>query len=266
MKNKLLKIGFTEYEAKAYISLLAQNPATAYEIAKNSSIPTSKIYEVLAKLVDKEIIMVIEKDKKKKYVPKNPDEMIESYKSKMENTLEELKVNLNNISVNNDLSYIWNIIDYDYLIDTANRIITDSKKELLISVWPEELILIKDCLHKARENNVKIAIVNFSDTDDDLGQVYKHPIRDTIYSEKGGRGFVIISDSKEVLFGMVDDQNNVQGANSLNSGFIAMAEDYIKHDIYIMKIIKRFEKNLIERFGENYYLLRDVFNDNDFKN
>lgn len=72
---------------------------------------------------------------------------------------------------------------------------------------------------------------------------------------------MIVSDSQEVLFGKIDKSNNVQGANSMNEGFVAIAEDYIKHDIYIMKLVKRFDGLLIERFGANYHLLRDVFND-----
>ena len=32
--NKLKQVGFSEYEAKAYIALLKENPLTAYEIAK----------------------------------------------------------------------------------------------------------------------------------------------------------------------------------------------------------------------------------------
>lgn len=72
---------------------------------------------------------------------------------------------------------------------------------------------------------------------------------------------MIVSDSQEVLFGKIGERNEVQGANSMNEGFVAIAEDYIKHDIYVMKIVQRFDTLLIQRFGTNYHLLRDVFND-----
>lgn len=53
----------------------------------------------------------------------------------------------------------------------------------------------------------------------------------------------------------------MEGAWSTNRGFVTLAEDYIKHDVYIMKIVNRFNGLLVERFGENYVLLRDVFTD-----
>ncbi|MBW1814404.1 MAG: TrmB family transcriptional regulator, partial [Deltaproteobacteria bacterium] len=36
----MTEIGFTEYEAKAYTALVGANPATSYEIARSSGIPT----------------------------------------------------------------------------------------------------------------------------------------------------------------------------------------------------------------------------------
>jgi len=39
--TKLSELGFSEYESKAYLALLHSNPSTAYEIAKESGIPTS---------------------------------------------------------------------------------------------------------------------------------------------------------------------------------------------------------------------------------
>ena len=46
----LAEIGLSEYEAKVYLSLLRESPSTAYEIARLSGVPTSKVYAVLGKL------------------------------------------------------------------------------------------------------------------------------------------------------------------------------------------------------------------------
>ena len=66
--------------------------------------------------------------------------------------------------------------------------------------------------------------------------------------------------------GTVFKGRQVEGAWSKNLGFVTLAEDYIKHDIYIMKIIERFKDMLIARFGENYHRLRDIFKDEEEKN
>ncbi len=98
-----------------------------------------------------------------------------------------------------------------------------------------------------------------------MGKVYYHPIEDTLYSEQGGRGFVLVVDSHQVLMGTISHEGQTEGTWSQNRGYVALAEDYVKHDVYITKIIKRFEKELIKTFGENYELLRDVFRDEERK-
>ncbi len=258
---ELAELGLSEYEAKAYISLLRESPATAYEIGKSSGVPTSKIYEVLKKLTEKGVISIIEEGKTRQYVPIEPDEFLSKYKNRTEMIIDSLKDELSNIKGKRELSYIWNIAEYDYLMDKVKRMINGATKTVLISTWKEEFALIKDRIRDVLKKKVKVAVIHFGYSDSKLGQIYQHPIEDTIYQEKGGRGFVVVVDSKEVLMGTILKDNRVEGAWSMNKGFVTLAEDYIKHDIYIMKIVKRFDRTLIKKFGDKYAKLRDIFRD-----
>ncbi len=259
MKDKLISIGFSEYEAKAYLALVRESPATAYEIAKRSGIPTSKIYEVLAKLLDREAVLKIEHSRKQKFLPLSPDELIAQYRSRIEDTLTGLQEGLSHYQHDQSLSYIWNILDYDTLMDKAQRLVKKTNQQLLLSLWQEEIQYLEGEIRKAIRRGVKVAVVHFGQHKSVIGQFYPHGIEDTLYAEKGGRGLAIVSDSQEVLFGRIATGNKVEGANSRNTGFVAMADDYIKHDIYIMKIVQRFDPLLVKRFGKNYHKLRDVF-------
>ncbi len=259
--TRLKDIGLSEYEARVYTALIGTSPCTAYEIAKAAGIPTSKIYEVLSRLVEKGMASIIDSDKKKLYIPIDPDEFIETSRSKLETTLNGLKSDLSAIKSETDVSYIWNVHDYEYLMSKAERMIKGAKKTLLISGWAEEISCLKNVLKKKERTKVQIAVVHFGEIDIDTGQIFQHPIEDTIYAEKGGRGFAIVADSKEALMGTVTINNRTEGAWSMNKGFVTLAEDYIKHDIYIMKIVRRFDKSLKKRFGDKYKMLRDIFSD-----
>ncbi len=258
---ELMELGLSEYEAKAYLSLLRESPATAYEIAKSSGVPTSKVYEVLKRLIEKGIISIIEERKIKRYVPIEPDEFLNKHKNKMETIIDSLKDELSNIRGKRELSYIWNITEYDYLMNKVRRMIEGAAKTILISIWKEEFALIEDRIKDALKRKIKVAVVHFGPPELRLGQIYQHPIEDTIYQEKGGRGLVVVVDSKEVLMGTVFKNNTVEGAWSMNRGFVTLADDYIKHDIYIMKIVKRFDRTLIKKFGDKYAKLRNIFRD-----
>jgi sugar-specific transcriptional regulator TrmB len=259
--DSLIKLGFSKYEAIAYCSLLIQNPATAYEIAKESFIPTSKIYEVLSRLLEKEVIIEIIDNNKKRYIPVNPKDFIENHKNSINDITDFLSSSLTSLKKEDDISYIVNIKDYNYLINKATKIISSAKNSLMISIWKEEMKNLEKYLLEFFKYNKQLSIIHFGEPEINIGQIFQHPIEDTLYSEKGGRGLVIVADSHEALMGTIYKDNKVNGAFSSNKGFVMMTEDYLKHDVYIMKIVKRFNKELINKFGENYKLLRNVYSD-----
>ncbi len=259
--SELLELGLTEYEAKIYLALLRENPATAYELGKSSGVPTSKIYEVLNKLIEKGVTSIVDEGKTKRYCPVDPEEFLDKHKSRTDKIIDNLRNRLVTLKGEKELSFIWNIHEYEYLIDKAKRMIDGATMSILISAWKEEFALIEERVRDALEKKVDVAIVHFGFPESKLGQMYRHPIEDTIYYEKGGRGFVIVADSTMVLMGTISEGNRVEGAWSTNKGFVTLAEDYIKHDVYIMKIIKRFSGILRKSFGSRYEKLRDIFKD-----
>ena len=68
------------------------------------------------------------------------------------------------------------------------------------------------------------------------------------------------------MMGTISADFSAQGAWSASAGFVLLAEDYIKHDIYIMKIVRRFDGELTARFGAGYAKLRDIFSDEEVGN
>jgi predicted transcriptional regulator len=257
--QQLISIGLSEYEAKAYTALIPANPVTAYEVGRLASIPTSKIYEVLARLEDKGMVMVLDQDGKKRYVPLSPEEFVEQNRTRFETTLNSLKSGLMGLRGQEDVSYIWNVRDYGHLLAKAGRMIDESENTIMLSGWPAEVEALRANLEK--KSGLKIAVVNFGPLVGCPGTVFRHPIEDTLYAEKGGRGFTLVTDGREALAATINDSGGAQGAWSMNQGFVTVAEDYIKHDIYIMKIVNRFDSELIKRFGPNYEKLRDIFRD-----
>lgn len=259
--SKLMEVGFTENEAKVYVALLTENPLTAYEAAKRAAVPTSKVYEVITRLLERGAVFEISEKEKRRYIPLPPDELIATHRTQVDATLDELREGLNSIALSKDLSFIRTIHDYGLLINKARRIIESAATTLLVSTWPKEMEQLRPSLVAAEKRNVQIAIVHFGQTVEPIGKTYEHPIENTIFEEKGGQGLIVAADSKEVLFAKTSKDNTTGGIHSMSEGFIAMAEDFIHHDIYILKILRRFDKSLLQVYGKNYWKLRDIFKD-----
>jgi len=261
--NQLKELGLSEYEGKIYLALLAESPLTAYEAAKQAGVPSSKVYPVMEKLAERGLILEIARDDRKKYVPQDPEEFVENRRFHINRTLDLLSEELKKNRREENVSYIWNLNDYPSFIEQAEKLIAGAESTLLLSAWPEELAAVTPLLREKEAEGVKIATVLFGESGTGAGEIFLHPIQDTLYQERGGRGFALVRDGKTALMGTIRKDRRVEGAWSHGPGFVLLAEDYIKHDIYIMKIVRRFDAELIGRFGPGYALLRDVYSDRD---
>jgi len=255
-----MHLGLSENEARAYIALLSDNPLSAYEVAKKSGIPSSKIYEVMRKLDNRSMVQSIHGERSRSFVPVPLDEFINNYRSDIEESLETLNSELSDLKVGIDKSYTWHIKKYDSLLLKARRMINTAETSLLIQLWPEEMNCLFEAIMDSELRGVKIAILHYGATNLKVGQVYKHPVEGSIFTENHSRGFALVADSKEALLGKVSE-SNLDMIWSMNEGFVMMAEDYIRHDIYFIKTARRFAPLLKARFGENYEKLRDVYSD-----
>ncbi len=256
-------LGLSEYEGMAYLTLLKESPSTAYELGKNSGIPTSKIYQVINKLSRKGIVSVVDGGKIKKYIPIDPDDLLHNHRTMTEKIVQSLRRDLTRIHQRIEFSSLWNITEYDYLIEKIKNMADKAKDTILLSLWEEEFKLIESNISDAVKRGVKTVVLHFGQTKSRVCQIYQHPTEGTIYQEKGGRGIVAAVDSAEMLMGTIFKYGRIHSVWSRNRGFAIMVEDYIKHDIYVMKIIRRFDRMLQEKFGARYEKLRDVYTDED---
>jgi len=88
---ELLKsFGLSEYEAKAYSTLLLMGPSRAGDLSFESGVPQSKIYETLELLMDRHMIEVFE-GRPKEYKAFPPDQALRNMIEEKEMEIQRLK-------------------------------------------------------------------------------------------------------------------------------------------------------------------------------
>ncbi len=95
--NDLGAIGFTEYEAKVYLALLKDHPATGYQLSKQAGIPRSMVYEALGRLDVRGAVLKTEEAKATLYRPMPPDALLDRLAEEHERRTETLRRELNTL-------------------------------------------------------------------------------------------------------------------------------------------------------------------------
>jgi len=238
----LQQLGLSRNEARAYMALLACQPASAYEIAKQSAIPSSG-----------------DDEHGKRYVALPPEDFMRQVRQSTRDQTRELLPLLTAIGEPAGTDFIWPLVTAEQVATRANELIGDARDWILISAWPEELAWLRDSLAAAEARGLKIALVHFGRPGLSIGATYHHPVEKTLYAEKGGRGLTLVADSQEVIIANFRADGRVDGAWSRNQSFVTVAEDYVKHDVYITKVTRFLDDAVTARFGPEYERLRDVF-------
>jgi sugar-specific transcriptional regulator TrmB len=260
--DRLREIGLGDYEAKLYVALVKRHPATGYELARSSGVPSSKVYEVLGRLQEKDVVFVTDGGgRAKRYVPVDPEEFIDRYRTRVERALDGLRDDLESLGADEPLGYVRNLHGRAAQLERTSHLIARAERTLLVSGWDEELVDLAGAIAEAHRRRVRVAVIDYGALPLEASAVYPHPIKDTIHGEKGGRGLTLCADARVALMGLVQDDGAGHGAWSRNRAFVAAAEDYLKHDIYVQKIVGRFHDLLVRTYGPNFARWRDVFSD-----
>lgn len=90
-ENLLQEIGLTNWETKAYLSLLKLGQTTTGELIKDSGVPASKIYLTLDSLMSKGLVSYVIKGKTKNFIATDPDKILSLFKEKERKVEEAVK-------------------------------------------------------------------------------------------------------------------------------------------------------------------------------
>lgn len=260
----LAELGLSNYEARAYLSLLRHHPSHGHEISRESGVPGPKIYETLNRLVEKGLVYPVGQDPTK-YEPLPPEEFLRVKKNEFRRVTRFLERNLQMFTDPTPRDLLWRLNGYDALMEKARELIDTAKQNLVLSIWDEQSRDLESSLQQAEKRGVSLVTIKFGYESPDIGRVYHHALVKTVY-ERHGSEMLLVSDER---FGFL--MNKVTGKDwagywTTNSGVIRLILNYIRHDIYINKVVARFAEMLQETYGSELELLLDITQDLTYKN
>ena len=234
MNEKLLpalkSFGFTSNEAKAYLSLLQNNPATGYEISGKSGIPRSAIYEILKRLETTGIVSCVDSNPTR-YIPLPPDHLFDVLENNFTTNLDTLKESLRNVNTELEVGDLWNIRGYDSMIDRARHMIKNAEKSIYLSIWLTEYKKLYTELQAAAKRGVDIVIFSFCDIPSDIGTVFAYNLDSQRLEEVWSSKILLVVDRDSALLGGVEMLPTNKVAWTRNSAIVSIALNYIILDL-----------------------------------
>ena len=255
------KFGFTEYETKVYTTLLQIGRSTGYEISKMSNVPRSKVYNVLESLYQKGVVQR-SNGEQVLYCAVSVDDFIRSLEQSAHKDLlvlkESLKEQENNV---NEINEIWNMEGYDHILSTIKNSIIQTKDELFLQIWKEDIDQeLLELLKEAEKRIHKYVLILFSEDqtyDIGLKRFYPHYFEHEKLLELHSRWINMIVDDKKMLLATIHSEHRADAVTTQYLPMVFLAKEYVKHDAYTARLIELSDPKFIEKFNKSK--IRDIF-------
>jgi len=256
------KLGFTEYEAKAYLTLCQSSPATAYEVSKIAGLAKANVYSALEGLAQRGAVQPVS-ESPVKYVPVDASRLLGQIAATTSARCKELVGKLDLLQLAERTEYVWTIKEDKNIHSKIGEMIDRARKHVWIKAPHNLLESHIPALQRAARRGVKTLIVLFGD---------KHRLGDFAFGRKSraylheGSG-VLIGPAHQLITITIDFEEaltantgkSAHGAFTRSAPVVQLAEQLLRHEVYLAEIFLEFGPQIEKAFGPSLLTLREKY-------
>jgi len=255
--SELQELGFSEYEARAYLALLKLKVATAYEVSKTAGLPKANAYSVLDVLSQKQAVQPVSENPVR-YVPVAPDILFERIAATTRRRCAKIVEQLPQLSQSKDQEYVWNISGEDAIHAKIEAMIDAATTHVWVKSAETLLEVHRDALERAASRGVAILIILFGENPERFrfgasSQTFLHE-GNGIPVGIAPHLITITVDYQEAL--VAEFRGSPNGSYTRNTPIVNLADTLLRHEIYFAEIFEAFGQQIQKAFGTALINLR----------
>lgn len=264
----LQDLGLNQTEAKVYLALLQSGPANGNRVSRLSGVPSAKVYEQLDRL--KEMGLVAPLGVGGEFVALPFEDLVRQRRARLEEAIELLRRHSARPIQRFTDNVLWQERGYGPLLEKAGELIRASHEEVLLSLWPNELIRLKPAVLSALDSGAHASAIVFCSPEEAAALVsdvterqrkqlhlFPHASLPTVYLRHAHQAALVV----DGLVAMLMDGSGPEGWIGVWSGnraVVTLVTNYIRHDIYVNKIYHDFGDQLRPFYGPYFEELLDI--------
>jgi len=252
--GQLTELGFSVYEARAYVGLLGQEPMTGYALANLTGIPQPKVYETLRRLADKLAVVKIGDDPAR-FVAVPAERLLAQLDTQFRRRLAEARAGLAEASRGSraeDLRVLRTPRGWPAIRRHAAGLLDRARRHVYLSAHAEQLAEMAAAVTAADERGVRLDVLCFGSAGLDLahGRVLAHASTDgVLYRHHQARHLALVADGEQTLWALAADGQRWEALAATDALLAAVVKGYVRHDLYVQQIFADFPAELTARYG-----------------
>jgi sugar-specific transcriptional regulator TrmB len=251
--DKLVALGFSQYEARTYVGLAGQPAMTGYALSNATQVPQPKVYETLRRLEEKRAVVKIS-DHPTRFVAIEPAQLLEQLEERFRVQLEDARQGLSEIADGGveDIHIFEGARDWPAIARLATEAIANASRHVYISGHGQQLDQLQSQLEAAAARGVQLDVLSFGETRLMLerGRLLTHSSTDgVIYRHHQARHLALVVDNSLSLWALAPSGQDWTSMTGRDPLLTAVIKGYIRHDTYVQQIYEDFRESLDARYG-----------------
>jgi len=244
--NDLDAIGFTEYEAKVYLALLKEHPATGYQLSKQAGIPRSMVYEALGRLDARGAVLKTEDAKATLYRPIPPDTLLNRLTDEHERRMQALRQGLNTIYTARDEGHLWTFTGEGPVLSYAGQMIANAQQEVMLVLADSNLSTLRPVILDADQRGVAIRALLTGHEQLEIGQIAYHPPLES-QLHKLADSLVVVVDELEVL--IASSRPTCTATVTTNANMVQIGRQFVWMELFAHRIFSQLGPDTLARLS-----------------
>jgi sugar-specific transcriptional regulator TrmB len=242
--SELTQIGFTEYDARVYLALLGNHPATGYQVSKVSGVPRSMAYESLARLAGRGAVLKSAGGKATTYRPLPPDVLLARVQEEHAVRVRRLNDGLGRLFAVQTEDALWSIDGRQSILPYAAGMANAAESELMLVLPDRDISDLRQALSEASERGVEVNILMTGSAELRFGNVVYHPPRESEL-QKLTESLVVIVDEREAL--IASGTEKLSATVTTNENLVLIARQFVWMELFAQRVYARIGPELIQR-------------------
>ena len=241
----LTRIGYTEYEAKVYLALLSESPATGYQLSKRSGVPRSMVYDALSRLHSRGAVLESFVDRAAVYRPVPPDMLLERHREEHRYLLDGLKGGLQRLYMAPIQNRVWTLSGRRPIETYAAQMIRDAESEVFLVLIDEDLAALREEISAAHSRGIDIGALLMGEGDLQIGRVAYHPPLETELHGLSGMLLVVVDAAETLIAGKEHDAATI----TTNADLVQIARQFVWMELFTQRIYAQLGDDLLARLN-----------------
>ncbi len=258
--SDLMAFGFTEYEAKVYLALLSENPATGYQISKKAGIPRSMVYEALGRLHARGAVLKTGDQRTTLYRPVPPDMLLDRAEQEHSRLLKSLRSSLSSLYAAQDEDHLWSIGGRSPVLGYATQMLQEATVEAWMVVPDPALEGLHAEIEAACQRGVSINVLLTGLGQLECGQIAHHPPLESQLQELNSL-LLLAVDGQQCLIGSTD--GDMHATITSNRNLVLVARQFVWMELFTQRLYRKLGPEVLDMLDGEDRLIFEGMNVSD---